>query len=360
MKAVHVIAPGGVGGAERVVAGGCAALRALGIDARVLILREERAPERAAPLAAEARACDVPVEAVSVRGRVDLTLAGRIRRSAEGADVLHVHGYKAAVYAALAPPEGAALVATHHGEGGTDRASDVYVRASLLAYRRAARVFAVSSATRDFLTERGVPADRIETLPNFLALDVDEAVDDPPAFDVTRLVYIGRLSPEKGVDVLLRALAWTSEPITLSVVGDGPERGYLERLSATLSLEERVRFEGFQTDVAARLGAAHALVLPSRSEGLPMTMVEAMAVGRPVIATAVGGVPEAHDPALGGALVAPEDPGALAAALDSFAHEAPARVAAAVAGASTVRDRFAASRWAEATAATYRDVRRGG
>lgn len=355
MRALHVIAPGGVGGAESVVVGGAAALARAGVEAFVCAIREARAPERADALVERAAARGVPTLEVRSRGRIDPLLVRDLRRAIAGsqADVVHAHGYKAVVYAAAACG-GRPLFVTHHGVGGVDAKSAAYVAVAVAAYRRATRVFAVSESTRAHLLRRGVPPRRVVTLHNFVGLELPAVVPDPDEDGTIRAAFLGRLSPEKGADVLLKALAWTSHrALRLSVFGDGPERERLELLAAELSLDDRVRFEGFRDDVVARILASHVVVLPSRSEGLPMTMLEAMALGRPVLATRVGGVPEVFDASLGGELVPPDDPAALAAALDSFAGGAGARVALAMAGVERVRARVAPEPWAEATAREY-------
>jgi glycosyltransferase involved in cell wall biosynthesis len=103
---------------------------------------------------------------------------------------------------------------------------------------------------------------------------------------------VGRLYPkEKGQDLLLRVLAlekWRSRPVTLTFFGHGEQRSGLERMARLLGLEQ-VRFAGFSSDVPAIWATHHGLVLPSRAEGLPLVIVEAMMAGRVVVATDVGG-----------------------------------------------------------------------
>lgn len=125
-----------------------------------------------------------------------------------------------------------------------------------------------------------------------------------------RLVCVARLSPEKGIDVLLRAasvLAGQGLAFELAVLGDGPERGSLEGLARELDLSGHVRFEGWRSgaEVHARILASRALILASRSEGLPIVIMEAFALRRPVVASAVGGIPELVMPGDNGWIVSP-------------------------------------------------------
>ncbi len=138
--------------------------------------------------------------------------------------------------------------------------------------------------------------------------------------DTLLLATVVVLRPGKGVEFLLQALARlasreSAARARLLVVGDGSERADLERQAAALGLGERVRFLGTRGDVAALLAASDAYVQPSLFEALPTSVLEAMAVGVPVVATAVGGTLELVQPGVNGLLVPPSDPAALAEAL---------------------------------------------
>jgi glycosyltransferase involved in cell wall biosynthesis len=147
--------------------------------------------------------------------------------------------------------------------------------------------------------------------------------------DGTSLIAVGRLVEKKGFDVLLRALARTTAPLCLDVVGDGPERDRLAGLVAQLGLGGRVRLRGRLThaDLPAAYAAAGVVVVPSRldragdRDGLPNVVLEAMASGRPVIATDVAAVATAVRDGDTGLLVPPDDPDRLAAALDRLAAD---------------------------------------
>jgi glycosyltransferase involved in cell wall biosynthesis len=132
------------------------------------------------------------------------------------------------------------------------------------------------------------------------------------------LLVVASLVHRKGIDVLLKALARLAsdglEPV-LWIAGEGEEHSNLERLSTRLQLTKQVRFLGQRDDVADLIQASDLVVLPSRLEGLGVAALEAMALGRPVVASNVGGLAEAIDDEHTGLLVPPEDPAALAAAL---------------------------------------------
>lgn len=165
----------------------------------------------------------------------------------------------------------------------------------------------------------------------------------PENGSATSFVFIGRLAPVKGVDVLLEAfaLARQSAPdIRLTIVGDGPERARLEALAGPMG--EAVRFTGYlsQGEVAALLAGADALVLASHAEGVPVVLMEAMAAGRAVIATDITGVPELVDDGVSGFLVPPGDPAAFAARMAEVAQDPDLRRRLGQAGKARVREAF--------------------
>ena len=138
---------------------------------------------------------------------------------------------------------------------------------------------------------------------------------DPHAFVVGG---VARLDPRKGMDVLLEAAGLTLDHLPglqVLIVGDGPERGRLESLARVLGLEARVRFVGEQRDVRPYLAALDLFVAPSRTEGMGLAIVEAMAAGIPVVAARVGGIPEVLEDGAAGWLVDGGDPSVWAQAI---------------------------------------------
>ena len=191
------------------------------------------------------------------------------------------------------------------------------------ALRRARHVFCPSAYLRDVALTWGLEPDHASVLPN-----PAPEIPQLPSRDQLRaelglagdaLVFAGRLGPQKALGTALEALSAVPD-VTLTVAGDGPERDALEQRVRELGLEGRVSFVGSvpREQVLRFFRAADASVLPSAWENFPHTVVEALAVGCPVIATAVGGVPEVVRDGENGLLVAPRDPDALAAAIRRF------------------------------------------
>jgi len=199
-----------------------------------------------------------------------------------------------------------------------------FLRATRNAAVRSARhVFCPSAYLRDVALQWGLEAERASVLPN----PAPEIPDLQPrdhlrrdfGFDGNVLVFAGRLGPQKALDVALDALVEVPG-VDLVVAGDGPKRPALERRVAELGLNGRVRFLGsVSRETVLRLfRASDGSVLPSRWENFPHTIVEALAVGCPVIATEVGGVPEVVVDGENGLLVPAGDVQALAAAIARF------------------------------------------
>lgn len=179
---------------------------------------------------------------------------------------------------------------------------------------------AVASAVAEGLAASGVPARRIRTIPNGIDPQVVRAagqkpIDLPERDDrLSSVVCVARLSPVKGVEYLVRAAALVANA-RFFLVGDGPLEDELKRLAAELGVTDRVSFLGYVAPAAGVIATADLVVMPSLSEGLPLVALEAGALGRPVVASSVGGLVEVIEDGITGRLVPPGDYHALAAAI---------------------------------------------
>jgi len=286
-------------------------------------------------------------------------------------DVLHIHHVWPAAdryLAALARAAGTRhLVVTEHIVGSAHSPGQRALKRHELA--RADTVTAVCGAVVQMLVDDyGIPRDRVRVVPNG-AEPPDEALEAPRArawrerFSASLLrplwAVAGRLEEQKGHAVLLDALADVRRrglDFTLAVAGDGALRPQLEERAAQLGLGERVRFLGALDDVGPLLAAADAVLLPSLWEGLPLVLLEAMVRSRPVIASAVGGVPEVIEDGVSGVLVPPGDPAALADELERFHRKTERAVRLGRAGGERVRRDYLWSAVAEGFEAVYDEV----
>jgi glycosyltransferase involved in cell wall biosynthesis len=170
------------------------------------------------------------------------------------------------------------------------------------------------------------------------------------------VAWVGRLSNEKGPDVMLDAIAQSDPSWRLSVIGDGPERDRLHEQAARLGIADRVSWHGFVSNAGSLLTAFDAFVLSSRTEGTPIALFEAMHAGVPVVATRVGGVPDviASTHAL---LVPPEHPGMIAQALEEIARGPSAAAQRTILARARLHHAFDSAAWLSAIDAIYDSVR---
>lgn len=189
------------------------------------------------------------------------------------------------------------------------------------------KVVAVSEQVRDALG-RIAPKLRVTVIPPGVAMDRYVPADKAAArrklglpAEAQIVGSAGRLVPVKAHHILIRALSQLPRKVVCAIAGDGPELTNLQKLVRELGLQDRVHFLGHRDDLWQVYPAFDVFCLPSEAEGLPRTVLEAQACGVPVVASAVGGIPEAVHPHAS-ALVAASDPKALAEALSSMLSQA--------------------------------------
>jgi glycosyltransferase involved in cell wall biosynthesis len=187
--------------------------------------------------------------------------------------------------------------------------------------------------------------------------DVVPALRARPAGEPVRMVSIARFEPPKDHATMLRALSLLrEEKWELELVGDGPREDRVRRLAAELGIARRVRFEGYRANPAETLARAHLLLLCSRSEGFPRSILEGMRAGLPVVASAVGGVPEAIEDGRTGRLVPVGAPASLVAALQPLLDSGPERERLGAEARLRYEARFTFERMLRDTAALYATI----
>ena len=331
MKILHLISSGGMYGAEAVILD---LSRCLDRAGHISLLGVFGNPaQQNTALAARARAQELEMHTVECARQVDRAVPGRIRDlvAATGADVVHAHGYKADVYAYWALHGSATpLVSTCHNWIDSSLSLRLYGVLDRTVLKRFDGVVAVSDGVREQLLMAGVHEAKIRLIRNGVDLDAfasiqSRALGSPQALTVG---VVARLSHEKGVDTFLRAAALVAKEVPNArfvVAGDGPDRAMLDGLVQKLQLGRNVQFLGRQENMAAFYASLDLQVLPSRMEGLPMALLEGMASGLPVVATAVGEVAQVMASGDTGLLVAPDNPAAMAQSIVTLLH-APERL----------------------------------
>jgi len=247
----------------------------------------------------------------------------------------------------------------------TPRFDDATLRRLVaLVIRRADAFIVLNAETRGELLGLGAPPEKCHVVPNGIEVERFARVATPPRQDgVRHLLCVARLTEQKGHDVLLRALPAiraAAGPIVLTLLGEGPQRASLQSLAASLGVTEAVRFGGVVSDVIPYLAGASAFVLPSRYEGIPLALLEAMAAGVPVVASAVVGNRDVVRDGVDGILVRPEDPNALARGLVSILTNRETATRLAAAARVSVAARYSVASMLEQTLRVYRSALGGG
>lgn len=247
----------------------------------------------------------------------------------QGVTVLQVHGSYLLQYAALpARLAGVKVIYTEHAKYSLGKSAKLKRNTKCLS-RLADRVVCVSENLKNFMiTEIGIRASRIEVIHNGVDLDTFrvESKQIPVKEDLKKLLVgtVARLSEPKDHGNLLRAfaVAVSKRPeLRLMLVGDGELRSSIQNMIQECDLEQHVEMLGRRSDIPELLEAMDLFVLPSRREGFPIAVLEAMACGKPVVATDVGGVSEIISNGEDGIIVPPENSNALADAILKLAAD---------------------------------------
>ena len=359
---IHFTDAADFGGAERMIVTLMAALPAYGWQS-ILVHHAEPGIRR---LVDETKGVGVETRVTAPmqgrgRWRATLQFARELRRWAPAVFHAHLSSPSACRYALIAARlAGLPVVATVQlyvpvtGRRATypqllfSLGVDRYIAVSdEVAQRMRALCFGGSRKIR--VVHNGVPIEQFE-----------DACTAPVRNDRTPpiVLAVARLHPQKGLHYLLEAATQLPD-VRFVVAGDGQERSALERKAGALGVGDRVEFLGERDDVPALLKTADVFVLPSLYEGLPVSVLEAMAAGTPVVATAIGGTTEAVDDGESGILVPPRDPEALANAIRGLLSNASLAQRVVAGGRARVRRMFSADAVARGVSRVYEDVATG-
>src|ERR1051326_8414105 len=261
-----------------------------------------------------ARRRGISVRMVHCRGRADWRAVRQIKEyiREDAVDVIHTHGYKADLYGYFAARSaGKPIVATCHNWVGGTAALGIYNRLDRMILKRFNAIAAVSDTVSERLFKSGIPANKIKMIANGVDVEAFERAHALPELRVSPGKVIGvvaRLDLQKGFEYLLaavRELSAAFKDIKVVIVGEGPDRAAIEQMIERYGLQHTVILAGQQSDMPAVYASIHIFVLPSLYEELPMTLLEAMAASKPVIATRVGAIPSVIEDGKTGLLVNP-------------------------------------------------------
>jgi len=338
LKALHLRGSCGLYGAEQVILDLVRHQPKLDVEPLVMDFRRPDDDEGPFLRAAAAQGCRaLPLRC---RGRFDLRAVRALRQLAieEEIDVFHGHDYKANFYGYLALRTlPLPLVATNHGydRQGLRLAFYHFLDSRLL--RRMDAIIAVAESVAEAMARRGIPRDRVTIIRNgldpqaFVSLSLSpqrrrQLRADLGVPDGRRIIgTVGRLEPQKGYDLLLAVFARLlaeAPDLHLVIVGDGSLRDVLAAQARELGVTDHVTFAGVRPDVTSILRVFSVFVSSSRSEGMPMAVLEAAALEVPIVATAVGDVPYLIEDGVTGKLVPPGAVDALTAAIATVLNDA--------------------------------------
>ena len=312
MKILILSTSMGMGGADQQILILARSMRARGHEVRIVALTP------LGPMGLEARREGIPTESLELRRRPgDIARIARLVQMIREwrPDILHTHMIHANLLGRAVRPLApvGALVSTIHSisDGGRLRMAGYR-----LTNRLVDRVTIISRLAADrYLKIGAVPAARLEVIPNTVDLERFRPSSEARAAVRSELgvgeefvwLAVGRFQPAKDYPTMIAAFARVAGSSTsrLILVGQGPLRGEVETLLREAAIEDRVRFLGVRRDIPDLMSAADGYVLSSAWEGMPVVLLEAAAVGLPIVATRVGGVPEVVEDRVTGSLVPP-------------------------------------------------------
>ncbi len=329
MKILHIIDSGGLYGAEVMLLNLVDEQVKLGLGPTICSIGKHNDKEK--PLETEALKRGFKVKKFGMRAGPNVFGAWKILKFAhqENFDLIHAHGYKGNILFGFIPKRlrKIPLVSTLHGWTSTsgftkmklyewlDTKSLKFIDAVVFVHKAMLSNPRINKYSTDdfFIINNGIPIN--EYGDNNCVLDSEIAAFCQDGFVVGS---IGRLSEEKGFDYLIEAVNLLSEKIDnlkLIIIGDGTQREHLYKKTVTLKLADRVFLPGYRDCGSQYLPFFRLFALPSLTEGMPITILEAMRAKIPIVATKVGGVPEVLQNGKGGVLVEPRDPKSLADAI---------------------------------------------
>lgn len=359
-RVLQVITTSEFGGAQDVVLNIC---RALKDDYEPVVVTTP-----GGVLIDHVRASGIPVYTTRIERNNDPRVIWRLRRLLRDLqpDLVHAHDARAALIASLAARlAGSPPVIYHvHLFNRWRAGKGLMSLIDRISCRLCTRIVTCSDHLRGYLAEaQGICPDKLTAIPN--CVDTEKFAPRQPRENSLRakfpkdafvLLYCARLTRNKGIIYLLNALALARPRVCLVLAGDGELRSELAAAARELGIADRVLFAGYLSDVRPALAQCDAYVQPSLVEGLPIAVLEAMSMGKPVLATAISGTPEIVRHEQTGLCVPPADATALHEAMTRFLEQPAEREAMASRGRELVRREYSLSSLRERLCTLYAEI----
>lgn len=366
IKVMQLGSPTGLYGAERWILALIRHLDPAKVESVVAAVRDE--PNLEAPLCVEAEKMGIRTHVFECFGKVNLTAVRLVRKFIlkNKMDIVHTHGYKTDLIALFATMGTACkTVSTPHG---WTKQPDLKLRVYEIVNRM---IFPFLDVVAPLSEEINRPLCRIPGLRGKLrfirnGVDMDEILNTDGIVDeISELKrdggfvigYIGRLTPGKGLDILLKAVKEHADGNwRVAIVGDGEQSVELQQMAQSMGIADRVMFFGFRPDRLAFLKGFDVFVLPSRSEGIPRCLMEAMTAGVPVVASDIPGCRYLVDGTTTGLLFPPDNPRELAESIKKLSSDPALYQSLSIAGREFIHMRFSAARMADEYEELFADL----
>lgn len=363
LKVLHIIGGGEFGGAEKHILNLAGAVDPQAAELTVCCLFS-------APFVEYAARAGINALAVPMRGKADLGLVRKLSVLIKDGefDIVHTHGVRANLLGRLAARQAGKkkVITTVHSLLERDYQGAVLRLANNLAERATRSLtdhfIAVSQGLKDRLVAGGIPAKSISVIHNGIILDAIKPAEKPSIKEAPLVGIVARLHAVKGHRYFIEAAReiLLQRPETrFLIVGDGSYRPVLEKLAGSLGVSDKVTFTGFVEDVYSLMTKLDLLVISSLWEGFGLTAIEALALGVPVVATEVGGLPEVVQHGETGLLAPPANASALAKSIVWMLDHPLEAGEMAAKGGDMVRRKFTAGEMARRTTDLYRKVAGG-
>jgi len=365
MRILQLISSAGYYGAENVLVCLAESLRSSGHENVIGVFHNQHKPNT--EVADRAQAFALPTFIVPCRSRLDRDAVTAIREYVKNNDIdlIHTHGYKGNIYGILAARAARVpIIATCHNWPASSLPLRLYSVLDRIVLRKANHIVAVSENVRERLRRFAISPRKITVIQN--GVDTRRFASAQPVLrhDLNlngRMIIgvVGRLSSEKGHKFLLRAAPRLIEEfpaVALVFIGSGPEQPALASLARELNLQDRVFFAGFRQDMPEVYASLDVFVLPSLEEALPLTVLEAMAAGLPILASKVGDIGKIIVSGDSGLLVESGNADGLYGALARLLKDPALRDSLGAHARATVNSRFSVQRMAAQYLELYESV----